>query len=130
MKLGEITFSHRLFMSKISDRAKLEFIINLIDDIEFIINRHESISNTLNDIEGKHAVLMCLQQIGESLGKLEDTKMKSQLEGKEANLMRNIIAHDYMGIKVSIVVGPLEISIPKLKSNIHLILKKESEKQE
>ena len=36
----------------------------------------------------------------------------------------------YMGIKVSIVVGTLEISIPKLKSNIHLILKKESEKQE
>ena len=113
-------------MSKISDRAKLEFIITLIEDIEFITNRHESISNTLNDIEGKHAILMCLQQIGESLGKLEDIKKKSELEGKEANLMRNIIAHDYMGIKLSIVVKTLEISIPKLKSKIQSILKEET----
>ena len=117
-------------MSKTSDLAKLEFIISLIKDIEFIIHRHEGISNTLNDIEGKHAILMCLQQIGESLGKLEDTKMKSQLEGKEANLMRNIIAHDYMGIKVSIVVKTLEISIPKLKSKIHSILTEDNEKKE
>lgn len=56
MKLGESTFSHRLSMSKTSDRTKLEFIINLIKDIEFIIHRHEGISNTLNDIEGKHAI--------------------------------------------------------------------------
>ncbi len=113
-------------MSKSSDHAKLEFILTLIQDIEFITERHESIPNTLNDIEGKHAILMCLQQIGESLGKIEDSKMKIELEGKEASLMRNIIAHDYMGIKVSIVVKTLEISIPKLQSKIQIILKEEN----
>ena len=47
-------------MSKSSDRAELEFILTLIQDIEFITERHESIPNTLNDIEGKRAILMCL----------------------------------------------------------------------
>ena len=45
-------------MSKNSDRAKLEFILTLIRDIEFITQRHKSIPNTLNDIEGKHAILI------------------------------------------------------------------------
>lgn len=52
--------------------------------------------------------------------------MKIDLEGKEASLMRNIIAHNYMGIKVSIAIKTLEISIPKLKSKVQTFLNEEN----
>lgn len=109
-------------MYKESDIARLEFILNLIDDLDFIIKRHGSRRSAIEDREGKHAVLMCLQQIGESLGKLEDESLKKELEGREANIMRNIIAHDYMGVKLSIVQKTLEDSIPRLKNKIKEIV--------
>jgi len=52
-------------MSDKHDRVKLEFILELIHDIDKIIDRHGNIEKTLDDFEGHHAVMMCLMQIGE-----------------------------------------------------------------
>ena len=110
-------------MSKTSDLARLEFVEELIANIEEIIQRHGGILESLRDMEGKHALLMCLQQIGENLGRLENPDWKLELEGKEASLMRNIIAHDYMGVKLSLVQKTIEVNIPLLRSKINQLIR-------
>ncbi len=52
-------------MSLKSDTARLEQILVYIADIDKIVSRHKSIANTLNDIEGQYAIMLCLSQIGE-----------------------------------------------------------------
>ncbi|EOQ95348.1 PF01934 family protein [Leptospira wolbachii serovar Codice str. CDC] len=90
----------------------------MILDIERIIERHESLDKALDDFEGNHALLMCLQQIGEALGKLKNESWKIELESKEASLMRNYIVHDYLGIKLEIIKKTITINIPVIKEKI------------
>ena len=45
-------------MSKISDTSRLEFILEIIEDIEFIIKENNSLSKALNSRIGKHALLI------------------------------------------------------------------------
>ncbi len=44
---------------------KIDFILEMIENIEFIIKRHNGIYNALNDIEGQMAVFMGIFHIGE-----------------------------------------------------------------
>lgn len=109
-------------MSDESDIAKLNFISELISDIELIINRHSGSAKALADIEGKHALLMCLQQIGETLGKIKKPLWQALLETHQANAMRNVIAHNYLGIDPRIVLSTLDLKIPQPKGKIDTIL--------
>ena len=59
-------------MSNVSDISRLEFILEMIEDIEFIIKENNSLTEALNSRIGKHALLMCLMQIGETLHKIKD----------------------------------------------------------
>jgi uncharacterized protein with HEPN domain len=69
-------------MSKYSDFAKLEFILEMIDDIDYIVKSNKNITNALNDRIGKHAILMCLMQIGESMNKIKDNNLKINCQQK------------------------------------------------
>jgi flagellar FliL protein len=104
---------------------KLEFILKMIEDIEFIINRHNHITKALEDREGQLAILMALMQIGETLNKIEkDTLNKLNLldDAKGAYSVRNFIAHDYEGVKLSVIENILRYNIPNLKNKILKIL--------
>jgi uncharacterized protein with HEPN domain len=103
-------------MSNKSDRARLEFIILLIKDIEIITARHDGVEKALEDVEGRYALLMCCQQIGETLSKLENNSLKERLPVQAAYSMRNIIAHDYLGINSKIVAKIISDDIPELQS--------------
>jgi uncharacterized protein with HEPN domain len=72
----------------------------------------------LNDIEGYHALMMCLMQIGESLSKIKEEKFKDILPVNFAYRMRNIIAHDYLGVNLNIINETLKNDIPQLKKII------------
>ncbi len=109
-----------------SDRARLEFVLKMINDIEIVVARHKNIENTLNDVEGYHAVMMCLMQIGESLGKIADLHLKELLPSELAYKMRNIIAHDYIGINIKVIISTVNNDLPLLKRQIESILKDES----
>lgn len=110
-------------MSKRSDLARIEIVFSILNDLENILTRHKDIYKSLDDVESKYAILMCLQQIGENLGRLENRNWKIQLEAKEAHLLRNSIVHDYMGIKLSLIQNILEVDIPNLKIKLTEILK-------
>jgi hypothetical protein len=51
-------------------RSKYEFILKMIDDIEYAVSRHTSVTEALSDRVSKPAILMSLMQIGETLGKM------------------------------------------------------------
>lgn len=113
-------------MSK--DTAKFEFVILMIQNLESYQNRYGGVFQMLQDGMAFDAVLMCLMQIGETLNKIKGQyKELDDDEIKGAYDVRNFIAHDYEGVRKSIIEDVVRYYIPKLKSNIEKILEKEEE---
>jgi len=108
-------------MSKQSLLAKLDFIIEMIENIEQIIQRHNGIVDTLEDFEGQMAVLMGISQIGETLKKIDD-KIVIQydlVKDKEGSYYtRNYIVHDYEGVDLGFIENILRSYLPNLKEKI------------
>jgi len=109
-------------VSKRNDISRLEFILEMIDDIEYTIEQNRSLANALNDRMGKHALLMCLMQIGESLNKIQDETLKKRLPVKGAYDVRNFIAHDYEGVDMGLLENVLRYLVPELKVTIRSLL--------
>jgi len=109
-------------VSKRNDISRLEFILEMIDDIEYTIKQNRSLANALNDRMGKHALLMCLMQIGESLNKIQDETLKERLPVKGAYDVRNFIAHDYEGVDMGLLENVLRYLVPELKVTIRSLL--------
>ena len=109
-------------MSGKSDKARSEFILRMISNIETITSRHGSFAKAVDDeAEGRPAVLMNLLQIGEALNKIDpDLRERFELttEARGAYDVRNFIAHDYMGVNLKIVETVIEESLPELKRKV------------
>ena len=110
-------------MSKYSDIARLEFIMEMIEDIEYTITQNGSVTQALSDRSGKHALMMCLLQIGETLNKIESPTYRNVLPVKGAYDVRNFIAHDYEGVDLGLIDHILRHPIPELKSTVKDLLK-------
>ena len=111
-------------MSDTSDKARLEAIIEYIDDIDRIVARHETIESALLDFEGEYALIMCIQQIGELVNKIESEKYTSFLPVKNIKGFHNIIAHQYDGINKQVAEMTIKKSIPELRNIIIELLEK------
>lgn len=93
-------------MSNKSFQAKLDFILEMIANIEAIIERHNGIVNSIKDFEGQMAILMGISQIGETLKKFDDSVVKTyDLESDRdgAYYTRNYIVHDYEGVDLGFI---------------------------
>jgi len=110
-------------MSRNSDLARLEFIIEMIENIKIIEQRHGGIKNALNDIEGQNAIFMCLIQIGEKIKKIESADLREKLPVKEASSVRNFIVHDYSGVDLEIIEDIVTADLISLEKNVKEILK-------
>jgi uncharacterized protein with HEPN domain len=115
-------------MSKKSFEAKLDFILEMIGNIEEIIKRHAGIVNSIKDFEGQMAILMGISQIGETLKKFDDNFVEkydlvSDRDG--AYYTRNYIVHDYEGVDLGFIENILRSYLPKLKEKILYIQKEE-----
>lgn len=111
-------------MSKNSNIAKIDFILEMIENIEKIVQRHKGIVDTLEDFEGQMAILMAISQIGESLKKLDDNivekyDLKKDKEG--SYYTRNYIVHDYEGVDFGFIENIIREYLPKLKEKLHKI---------
>jgi len=103
------------------NRIKAEFILEMINRIEYIVKKHGSVTKTLNDIEGEMAVLMAVAQIGETLKKIDDEILKKfdLLQDKEgAYYTRNYIVHDYEGVNLAYIERIIRDYLPKMKIKI------------
>lgn len=94
----------------------------MIEDIEKIVKRHSGLDSCLDDVEGHHAVMMCLVQIGESLSKIKEKEAADKLPVSLAYKMRNVIAHDYLGVNLEMIKSTINKDIPELKKLAHELL--------
>ena len=100
---------------------KIDFILEMIDNIEKITKRHRGIVNALNDFEGQMAILMGIAQIGETLNKIDEDfieKFDLKEEKLGAYYTRNYIVHDYEGIDLMIVETIVRKNLPVLKEKL------------
>ena len=105
-------------MSETADHSRLDFILEMIEDIEYTVEQNSSLTQALADRTGKHALLMCLLQIGESLNKIQSEELRAMLPVKGAYDVRNFIAHDYEGVDLGLIDSILRHFIPELKHDI------------
>ena len=100
-------------------KSKLEFILQMIDDTEYIIAQHNGIiTDALSHRISKPAVLMSLLQIGETLGKMRfDNELLNEY-AKGAYNVRNFIAHDYEGVNMAIIENIVRTMLTPLKMAI------------
>jgi len=113
-------------MSADSIRAKAEFILKMLQNIQTIIARHNGIVAALSDeIEARPAILMAWLQIGETLNKIDiEVLVRFELEtdAKGSYDVRNFIAHDYMGVDLGLVEMITRNHLPVLSTKITRIL--------
>ena len=106
-----------------SDKKKIEFVIEMIEDIETYLTRFDSVTALLDDKMGFNATLMSLMQIGETLRKLQGKYTELDNDDiKGAYDVRNFIAHDYEGIRKSIIESIIREHLPKLKNALEKII--------
>ena len=107
------------------DRIKAEFILEMIDRIERIVERHGGVSLALKDFEGEMAILLGIAQIGETLAKLSDPFLERAGlldEKRGAYLTRNYIVHDYEGVDRALVEQIVRTALPKMKSALKKVV--------
>ena len=106
-----------------SDKKKIEFVIEMMEDIETYLTRFDSVTTLLDDKMGFNATLMNLMQIGETPRKLQGKYTELDNDDiKGAYDVRNFIAHDYEGIRKSIIESIIREHLPKLKNALEKII--------
>jgi len=103
--------------------SKVEFVLEMIENIEKVINRHKGIVNALSDFESQAAILMFLMHVGESLNKLYNLDNNLVLyidknDIKGAYAVRNFIAHDYEGVDLAFIENILRDKLFELRNNL------------
>ncbi len=116
-------------MSKVTIRAKLDFIIEMIGDIESYQQELVTIEMMMSKTMCFNAVLMNILQIGETLSKLDKELLEKYdltQEAKGAASVRNFIAHDYGAVNKATIEAIVRIYLPSLKEKIVSMLKESS----
>lgn len=102
------------------DHEYIERITKYANKIMLYMKEIQSFEEFLANEEKVDAVIFNLEQIGESAKKLS-----SDIKEKYMNIhwpkiigLRNMISHEYEGIKINIIYDIAKYSIPELLSNI------------
>jgi len=108
-------------MSNDSQKAKIDFILEMSGNIKNIVKRHGGVTKALEDYEGQMAILMGISQIGETLKKLDDEIVKKcdlQEDKEGAYYTRNYIVHDYEGVDFALIENIVRVYLPELENKI------------
>jgi uncharacterized protein with HEPN domain len=109
------------------DEARIAFILKQIEDMHTIIERHDGLVEALSDeVEGRKALLLSLEQLGEALNKLKDENLRNRFgenDIKGAYDVRTFIAHDYEGVNLLLIERIIREKIPRFESICKTVLK-------
>ena len=109
--------------------VRFRTIIDKIEDIQSIIQRHGAITLALNDFEGQPALLMLLVAIAEQFHKLKKCCYEELIHHFDENDIKGIydirvfIAHDYEGVNLAIIERVIREKLPQLKAITEAIVK-------
>lgn len=104
----------------------LKKVIKYCEDIETLKKKYNNRFDVFqNDISFQYSVNMCIIQIGELVGRLseETTQLYRNIPWREIRAMRNIHAHDYENVDLSIVWNTINEDIPLFVKQIQEIIK-------
>lgn len=107
------------------DRIVIEKIIKYCLDIDLLMKKYQSDFQTYRtDISFQYACNMCIIQIGELVGRLSEEFLEEnvQIPWHAIKGMRNLHAHDYERVDLSIVWNTLTEDIPDLLNQLKLLL--------
>ena len=108
-------------MSERKTAVQIDFLLEMIQKIEFIVKRHGSVVSALEDTEGQLALLMAVSQIGETLNKIEPNTIENlglEEARKGAYETRNFIVHDYDGVDLYLIEKVIVEYLPEMKSKL------------
>lgn len=109
-----------------NDDKQIHFLLELIEDVSECQRRHSDVDEMLNDRVSRHAVHMCILQIGETLkNKFSPeflAKFGQALPIGESYGTRNVIAHHYIFVDRMIIKSIVQTHLPKLKESLLAIL--------
>ena len=117
-------------MSNRGDTARLAKVMKYIITIEHIVKRFHNTTETLQDIAGQPALLMCLMQIGELLNRIHEEDLREKLEVRKIVAFRNILVHEYDSVLIDKVQTIIQQNLPELKNKINKELEVESDYHE
>lgn len=112
---------------KKSDRFMIKYMIELCDDIQYLKNRFgDSYEELLEDKAYQLAVSMVFVDLGESVNKISEKYQKEHPKIPWGQIvgMRNIFAHNYMGINFIELWETMENDIPELKISLEELFEK------
>ena len=102
------------------DGQRLEHIADYCDDIRDALDSLDNAFAAFSaDKKAQYAVAFSLLQIGELVGKLSDELKdgtKEEIDWPAIKSLRNIIAHDYGAIRLSILWNIASEDIPALRA--------------
>ena len=106
-----------------NDEVRVKVILEIIDKIETYLYPNNDFESFEKDIKTQDSILMNLIVIGEVTVKLtnEFKHKHSELNWGQIKSLRNIIAHNYFGVKPPQIWQILQTSIPDLKRYLTLI---------
>ena len=102
----------------------LEHIMDSIDKIETYTNS-VTLQEFQEDFERQDAVIRRISVIGEASKNLPDSFKKKHVNvnWRDISAMRNILIHEYFGVKIKKVWRTVKEDIPDLKQKISKMLK-------
>jgi len=106
------------------------YLEDIVGAIKLILGEYVSGINYekfSRDKKTQDAVIRQIAIIGEAMGKLDGDFIEShsELPGKEAVAMRNVLVHDYDWVDTEEVWRTIEQDLPKLKETVEKILREE-----
>lgn len=104
------------------DKVYIDRIVKYAKKINRYMDEVKSFSEFEKNEEKIDAVILNLEQIGESAKKLSDeTKQRYQsIHWPSIIGLRNMISHEYEGVKLNIIYDITTVNIPELLSNLHV----------
>lgn len=111
--------------NKERDLFRLQHIDECSSKIIEIVLKHKGFESFSDNWISQDAMIRNFEVIGEAISHIsEDTKSNYlNIEWQKIKGMRNIIAHEYFGVKLEVIWDTAVIEIPKLKKNINQVLK-------
>jgi uncharacterized protein with HEPN domain len=110
------------------EKSNKVYLEDIIQAIKLILDDYVSgfsFEDFDKDKKTQDAVIRQIAIIGEAMGKLDKDFIENhtELPGKEAVSMRNVLVHDYDWVDTKEVWRTIEQDLPKLKQTVETILK-------
>jgi uncharacterized protein with HEPN domain len=110
---------------KDKEKEIVKKMIKYCDDIDLLMKKYRSDFNAYKtDISFQYSCNMCIIQIGELVSRLSDEFIgeHTQIPWHAIKGMRNLHAHDYERVDLSIVWNTLKEEIPELRKKLEMLL--------